>query len=287
MYRLPVQFSRELWFLVYRDTMHFGGDVLKNTTEDDRGGIQSIARAASVLRALGHRQDGMSLGEIAGAVGLPRSTVQRLVQALQQERLVEAGGPAGPGVRLGPALAELAGTIRVDVVRVVHPHLQALFDTLHETVDIAQAQGREVQFLDQIVSDRALRAVSRKDSRLSLHWLACGKALLAAMSDADVAHLLGPALSPATPSSITSLPALQAELADVRGSGFAYDREESSEGICAIAAGIMTGRGRHYAVSVVVPVQRFEPALPAIRAALLVCKTGIEADLKAAMGQGG
>lgn len=259
---------------------------MKNTTEDDHGGIQSIARAASVLRALGQHQHGMSLGEIAGVVGLPRSTVQRLVHALQQERLVEAGGPAGPGVRLGPGLAELAGTIRVDMVRVARPHLQVLFDTVRETVDIAQAQGNEVRFLDQIVSDRELRAVSRKDTRLSMHTLACGKALLAALSNADVERLLGPAPLPTTARGTTSLPALLTELADVRRTGFAYDREESSEGICAIAAAITAARGPHYAVSVVVPTQRFEAALPAIRAALLVCKAGIETDLRAAMGPG-
>ena len=258
---------------------------MKITTDDDRSGIQSIARAASVLRALGRQQHGMSLGEIALAVGLPRSTVQRLVQALQQERLVEVGGLAGPGVRLGPALAELAGTIRLDVVRLARPHLQVLFNALRETVDISQAQGREVQFLDQIVSDRELRAVPRKDASLSLHCMANGKALLAAMSDADVTSLMGSALAPATRRSITTLPALLAELAEVRCSGFAYDREELSEGICAVGVGVSAG-SRHYAVSVAVPEQRFEPALPALRAALLVCRTGIETDLRAAMGPG-
>jgi DNA-binding IclR family transcriptional regulator len=258
---------------------------LRNTVEDDRVGIQSIARAAAVLRALGQQHQGMSLGEIAGAVGLPRSTVQRLVQALQQERLVEVGGVAGPGVRLGPALAELAGSIRVDVVRLARPHLQALFDRLRETVDISQAQGRQVQFLDQLVSDRELRAVPSKDTRLSLHCMANGKALLAAMSDAEVERLMGPALSPATARSIASLPALLAELAEVRRTGFAYDRQELTEGICAIGVGIKAGE-RRYAVSVAMPAQRFEPALPAIRAALLMCETGIETDLRTAMGPG-
>jgi DNA-binding IclR family transcriptional regulator len=95
-----------------------------------------------------------------------------------------------------------------------------------------------------------------------------------------------PALAPATGRSITSLPVLSAELAEVRRTGFGYDREELSDGICAVATGITAARGRHYAVSVVVPSQRFDPALPAIRAALLVCKAGIEADLRAAMGAG-
>jgi IclR family acetate operon transcriptional repressor len=276
---------------------------LKSPSEDDRVGIQSIARAAAVLRALGQRQHGMTqhgmtqhgmsqhgmtqhgmtLGEIAAVVGLPRSTVQRLVQALQQERLVEVGGLGGPGVRLGPALVELAGTIRVDVVRLARPHLQALFETLHETVDISQVQGRQVQFLEQIVSDRELRAVPRKDASLSLHCMANGKALLAAMSDADVERLMGSALLPATARSITSLPDLLAELAEVRRSGFAYDRQELADGICAIGVGIVGARGRPYAVSVAVPEQRFDPALPAIRAALQVCKAGIETDLRAAM----
>ncbi|MGI9493370.1 MAG: helix-turn-helix domain-containing protein, partial [Geminicoccaceae bacterium] len=51
-------------------------------------GIQVIARAASILRALGEDTSGMSLGQIADKVGLPRSTVQRIVGALQAERLV-------------------------------------------------------------------------------------------------------------------------------------------------------------------------------------------------------
>jgi IclR family transcriptional regulator, acetate operon repressor len=259
---------------------------LNNTLEDDRGGIQSIARAASVLRALGATQQGMSLAAIAVAVGLPRSTVQRLVHALQQERLVEVGGPAGPGVRLGPALAELAGAIRVDVVRLARPHLQLLFDTLRETVDISQARGREVQFLEQIVSDRELRAVPRKDASLSLHCMANGKALLAALSDAEVERLMGPTLAPATARSITAMPVLLAELAEIRRSGFAYDRQELSDGISAIGAGITAAAGQHYAVSVAVPEQRFEPALPAIRDALVICTTGIRKDLLAALPPG-
>jgi DNA-binding IclR family transcriptional regulator len=255
---------------------------LNSPFRDDRSGIQSVARAAAVLRALGGQHRGMSLGEIAGRAGLPRSTVQRLVQALQQERLVEVGGPAGPGVRLGAGLAELAGTIRMDVVRVARPHLQALFATLRETVDIAQAHGREVRFLEQIVSDRELRAVSRTDTRLSLHCMACGKALLAAMTDREVERLLGTSLAPATANSITCLPALLAELDVVRRSGFAYDRQELSEGICAVATEIADERGQRYAVSVVVPAQRFEASLPAIRSALLDCRHRIEADLRAA-----
>ena len=45
-------------------------------------GIQVIARAAAVLRALENEPAGLSLGKIAQRVDLSRSTVQRIVDAL-------------------------------------------------------------------------------------------------------------------------------------------------------------------------------------------------------------
>ncbi len=54
-------------------------------------GIQSIARAAAVLRALERSPSGMSLGEIAAALDLPRSTVQRIVDALKDEGFLISG----------------------------------------------------------------------------------------------------------------------------------------------------------------------------------------------------
>jgi DNA-binding transcriptional ArsR family regulator len=67
-------------------------------------GIQVISRAAAILRAVGAQPDGLSLGKLANATGLARSTVQRIVDALEMEHLVQAG--AG-GVRPGWGLRRL------------------------------------------------------------------------------------------------------------------------------------------------------------------------------------
>src|ERR1700735_5297633 len=64
-------------------------------------GVQVIARAASVLRALEGRPEGLSLGQIAREVGLARSTVHRIVAALANEDFVAEAQP-GRGVRIGP-----------------------------------------------------------------------------------------------------------------------------------------------------------------------------------------
>jgi DNA-binding IclR family transcriptional regulator len=250
--------------------------------DDDRIGIQSIARAAAVLRALGASQDSLSLGALAAATGLPRSTVQRLVQALQQERLVQIGGP---GVSLGPGISELARAIRVDVVRLARPHLQTLFDTVNETVDLSTVQGVRVRFLDMIVSDQELRVVPRRDASLALHCMANGKALLAALPDGAVARLLGGVLVRPTGRGNACLDDLLVELRQIRRTGFAYDRQEHSVGVCAVGMPIRAVDGWPYAVSVAVPEQRFEAVLPAVQAALEVCKAGIEHALPEGHGR--
>ncbi|MDO4969483.1 MAG: helix-turn-helix domain-containing protein, partial [Comamonadaceae bacterium] len=73
---------------------------------DDRQqcGIQVIARMSRIMRVLSaHGQPcGMSLAAIAAEVELPRSTVQRIINALVVENIVEPAGSTG--FRIGPAL---------------------------------------------------------------------------------------------------------------------------------------------------------------------------------------
>jgi len=47
--------------------------------KNNKNGIQVIARAATILRLLKINRSGLSLGQIAAQVDLPRSTVQRIV----------------------------------------------------------------------------------------------------------------------------------------------------------------------------------------------------------------
>src|ERR1700683_553061 len=85
---------------------------MKNTPSQGRSAgqsVQVIARAASVLRVLEGQQAGLSLAQIAQRVGLARSTVQRIVDALRAEQFLIAATPSS-GVRLGPALVRLAAS---------------------------------------------------------------------------------------------------------------------------------------------------------------------------------
>lgn len=244
--------------------------------QKDTGGIQVIARAAAILRALG--REGMSLGALAKQTGLPRSTVQRIVDALAAEDFVEAGDA---GVRLGWGLGRLAQLAQSDIVLAARPHLEALFEATHESVDISARQGSEVSFLDRIVSDQELRVVPIANKPRRLHAMANGKALLSSMSDAEVERLLQDSLLAMTPHTITTLPALLADLALARASGFSHDREEHALGVCAIGTAIRVPGLPALAISVAAPASRFDASLPAFQQALQTARAAIEQSLAA------
>ena len=91
--------------------------------------VQVIARAAAILRALEDEAAGLSLGQIAQRVNLARSTVQRIVAALETEKFLIAASPNGR-VRLGPTILRLAASARTDFVAVVRPYLTQLSSEL-------------------------------------------------------------------------------------------------------------------------------------------------------------
>jgi DNA-binding IclR family transcriptional regulator len=219
-------------------------------------GVQVIARVADVLRALEGEAQGLSLSQIAKRVGLARSTVHRLVVALEREGFVAAASPNGR-VRLGPELARLGAASQPDLLRELRPLLRELSEELQETVDLAVLDGSEVRFIDQVLAPQRLRAVSGVGELFPLYCTANGKALLAAL-DHDTAEALLPArLTPLTPQTITSREQLWQELEDVRRRGYAVDREEHHVGISAVGATVSDTHGAVGAVTVVAPTPRF------------------------------
>ncbi|XBS71297.1 IclR family transcriptional regulator [Acerihabitans sp. KWT182] len=225
--------------------------------------IQVISRAAQILRSLG--SEGLSLGELAQRTGLPRSTVQRIVDALEQENLVDAGES---GVRLGWGLNELAKMTYCNVAAKLRHPFETLFTATRETVDIATLRGREVYFLDRIISDQLVRVVPMTDRPKPLYAMANGKAILSCLPDEQIRDLFGKCMPALTEHTLTSVESLLDDIALIRQSGFSYDREEHAQGVCAIGIPLAVPDSAPYAMSVVVPSFRFDARLPELQTIL-------------------
>ena len=157
---------------------------------NDKSQVQVIARAAAILRALEDESAGLSLGQIAGRVNLARSTVQRIVAALQAEKLVIAASPNGR-VRLGPTILRLAASVHSDFVSIARPFLVKLSNELHETVDLAVVKKDHLVFIDQVIGPQRLRTVSAVGETFPLYCTANGKAYLAVLEADAIRALIG------------------------------------------------------------------------------------------------
>ncbi|WP_179402110.1 IclR family transcriptional regulator domain-containing protein [Burkholderia guangdongensis] len=233
------------------------GQTDRAAATTDRSGVQVIARAAALLRALGEHPDGLTLGELAKLLTLPRSTVQRIVDALHAENLVIAAS-LSRGVRLGPALLSLAAAARFEIAELARPTLQQISRECGETVDLSLLDGDRVVFVDQVAGVHRLRAESDIGVSFPLHSSAPGKAILAAMGQDHLQNLRpGLRLARLTDNTITSWPVLDEVLDATRASGIGTDLEENSLGICAVAVALRLPNGDLAAVSIPVPTQRF------------------------------
>lgn len=244
--------------------------VLDVEGRKDRSGIQVIARAAAILRALRDARGGQSLGQIANAVSLPRSTVQRIVAALAEEGLVLQG--ARGGIRLGPEMRRFAERTSADVVDLCRPFLTAVTEATGETTDLAVLRDGQMVFLDQAPGLHRLRAVSSVGEIFPLTTTANGRACLALMAPETAARLIAREVP-----SRAAAAQIQAKLDTIRVAGLAYDLDEHSAGISAIGFGFQDWDGFYYALSVPVPSARFSGAQDAIETALRDVKPRIEA----------
>lgn len=229
--------------------------------------VQSLARGLRILDLIAAADRGVGVTELAGALGIDKSSASRLVRTLANQGYLQAE----PGTRryvLGRRLYQL-GWAALDVMPVralARPYLERLVAQTGECAHTAvYAEGRAL-VIDDVEAETTLRVVSGTGRMIPLHCTAVGKALLAF---ADVPR---PAALPAfTPRTLTDPAALEAHLADTRARGYALDDEEYDAGIRCIAAPITNRFGIVTAViGISGPALRLTDAhVPALAAAVM------------------
>ncbi len=229
---------------------------------ETRGGIQVIERMMSLLDVLSRFDAPASLKQLAIETELHPSTAHRILAAMASAGFVERA--ANGGYRLGIRLLELGNLVksRLDIRAAALPLMEALHQQLGESVNLGVRQGDDIVYIERTSSGRStVRAVHLVGARAPLHVTAVGKLYLAADAAAEVAaYARRTGLPGLTPTSLTSLPALERELARVRREGVAFDNEEIEPGLRCIAAPVFDDGGLLVAgLSVSAPADRHNP----------------------------
>jgi DNA-binding IclR family transcriptional regulator len=200
------------------------------------GTVQSIERAAAILRLLGDGPGHLALGEIARSLDLAKGTTHGILRTLQHVGFVAQDRASGH-YQLGPALPH-AGSGYLDANELRSRSINwadPLAARSGESVRIGALRGAQALVVHHVFRPDDTFQTLDVGTLLPLHATAIGKVLLAYRA-------AGPEpeqeLDRFTRRTIRTPRALAAELQHVRDSGWSLEAEEMTPGLASLAAPI-------------------------------------------------
>lgn len=229
--------------------------------------MRGVQRTVAVFDCFTPQRMSLTLQEIAGHIGLAKSTTFRIVQSLEE---------AGYLIRLDDQkyclsfrFTRLAGMVMstLSIRQVARPLLQALARQTQETVTLNMVNGRDRTCIDVIDTPSPLMSMARPGQSVRLaHTGATAKALMAYLPLKQQERLV------AQPARAMNRPAteLLAELARIRRDGYCVSHGERVLGLSAVAAPVHEHNNTvNYCVTITSPTVRLKPRLDESVQALL------------------
>jgi DNA-binding IclR family transcriptional regulator len=203
-------------------------NVAHGAADRQRVPVQSLGRAFAILEEIARHRDGIGLAELSKMVGLHNSTAFHLAKTLvslgyiRQER-------DSKRYRIGLPLFALAASAldEIEMVNIATPVLEQLSRDTGESGHFAVRMGDAVVVIARTSGSGAFQLTDRVGVVRPAHCTALGKVILAALDEDQIKRFLQRVeLKPSTKKSITEVPALLREIADVKRTGVAYDQGE-------------------------------------------------------------
>lgn len=206
------------------------------------GQVPAATRTLQVLKFLATQPAPVSLGRIASACNLPRSTAYHLLGAMIEEGfVVHLAEEHRYG--LGVAAFEVgSGFSRQEPLqRLARRQLAALVDAVGESAHLVVLHGRDVLYLVEERAPGRPPLVTDVGVRLPAHLTASGRAILAALPAAQVRALYPDrsAFADRHGTGPRSLSALRALLAETRQRGYATEEGEVTPGLASVASAVL------------------------------------------------
>lgn len=228
-----------------------------NGEAENGGGVQSVERAFEILEVIAKNGGELSLSEIAAGTHMPAASIHRLIRTLvslgyvRQETSRRYGLAVGL-IRLGDGAAKRLGTW-------ARPVLASLVEKIGETANLAILEGSHALYVAQAPGRHSMRMFTEVGARVHLHSTGVGKALLAQLTDDEVARILELGGMPAvTDHTITDPNVLRHDLAVTRARGYAIDDGEQETGVSCVAVPVL-GAPVLTAISFSAPSPRLTP----------------------------
>jgi IclR family transcriptional regulator, acetate operon repressor len=208
-------------------------------------GVQSIDRAASILRCFAEHRSELTLSEIARATGLTTSTAHRLLGSMQDNQLVRQ--TRNRRYAPGPLLVRLVrgGAVATTLRDAALPAMTELRDQVDETVGLHRLTPNDERVVvDQVESHHPLRRTYTEIGiPIPLPYGAPGKVVTAYLPKDRREAILHRPMKQVTPATMLDPDALRQEMHEARDRGYALSFAERTPGIHTVAAAIFDHSG--------------------------------------------
>src|SRR5690349_18789611 len=238
---------------------------MPNTTRPTRrGGIQSIDRAARILKALASGPRRLGVTELAQRLELAVPTVHGLLQTLQAHGFVEQDRDSDK-YQLGAGLLQLGNSyLDLNELRARSlVHAERLASRADAAVRVGVKHGESIVVVHHVFRPDSTLQILEVGAELPVHASALGKAIVAFLPNSSVDDLLSDPRPRLTSRTLTPN-ALRSELDHVREHGWARERDEAILGESSIASPIFDHSSDAVgAISVFGDTDRIIPRAPA------------------------
>jgi DNA-binding IclR family transcriptional regulator len=249
-----------------------------------RSTIQSVDRAARILKALASGPRRLGVSEIADRLELTRPTVHGLLQTLQAHGFVEQDRDSDK-YQLGAGLLQLGNSyLDLNELRARSlVHAERLAARADAAVRVGVMHGASIVIVHHVFRPDTTLQILEVGAELPLHASALGKAMLAYAPDHTLDDVLAEPLPRLTSRTLTPA-ALREELSEVRERGFAREKDEAILGESSIASPIFDHSGHAVgAIGVVGDTERIMPrgAPRQVSSAVIEAARGVSRELGA------
>jgi IclR family KDG regulon transcriptional repressor len=252
--------------------------------------VRTVNRICDVLNCFSYDEPVLTLTAISNHLGLPKSTIHRLLTALERQGFLTHRAN-GRGYQLGYQLLRwgMLAQATLDLRNEALPILCTLSAATGETAILSVRGGNEGICVEMVESNQPVRLAMYIGQRRMLHAGASAKVLWAFLPDAEVRRILNEIeLVALKPNTITDHGKMYQELITIRERGYATSFEETDSGAMGVAAPVYECTGQVVAgIGIAAPIARIPPdKVPRVAPLVIDAARQLSARLGADVGPG-
>jgi DNA-binding IclR family transcriptional regulator len=226
---------------------------------DDPYLVPGLARGLLLLGCFTRQEPQLTGAELSRRLNVPRASVFRLLQTLEQMHFVERV-PDSPNYKLSIGVLRLGFEFLASMELAEHgrPVIEELRDLCGYSAHLVVRDGRDVVFVVKAAGSSALFHSIQVGARLPAHATVLGRLLLSDLDMAALSQLYPETPLPSyTPKTPTTLDELKALIDRDRANGYGISQGGFEAGISTIAAPVFNDHHEVVAaISITVPAQQ-------------------------------